>query len=145
MKHKIYKCGGTLRLKMYFFFSRKSLQRLSADYNKWKYQKKIMVLFGNFAQHGGRGGGLPDSQNFCKYTKSFLVYHIHSEALKHAFHTGGGNISSILSVLGPRQLSPGAQLSVFGRQIDGPRTVGLRGPTVQSPTVRGPKCLEPIT
>ena len=29
------------------------------------------------------GGGLPKSQNFCKFTKYFFVCQIHSEVLKH--------------------------------------------------------------
>ena len=54
-------------------------------------------LFGNFSQHGGGGESLPNSQNFCKFTKSFSVCPIHFEVLKHVLHTGGGNIWSILS------------------------------------------------
>ncbi len=55
------------------------------------------VLFGNFSQNGG-GGGHPNSQNFCKITKSFLACQIHPKMLKHVFHTGGSNIWSILSI-----------------------------------------------
>ena len=36
---------------------------------KERSQKKT-ILFGNFSQHGG---GLPKSQNFCKFTKYFFV------------------------------------------------------------------------
>ena len=39
-------------------------------------QKKYGICFGNFSQQGG-GGGLPNSQNFCKFTKSFLVCQIY--------------------------------------------------------------------
>ena len=53
-------------------------------------QKKITGLFGNFSQHGG--GGLLNSQNFCKFTKSFLVCQNHSEVLKHVLQWGGGDI-----------------------------------------------------
>ena len=41
-----------------------------------------IVLFGDFPQHWGWGGH-PNSQNFCRITKSFLECYIHSEALKH--------------------------------------------------------------
>ena len=54
-------------------------------------QKKITGLFGNFSQHRG-GGGLLNSQNFCKFTKSFLVCQNHSEVLKHVLQWGGGDI-----------------------------------------------------
>ena len=43
------------------------------------------------------GGGLPNSQNFCKLTKYFFVCQIHSEVLKHVLQRGGGDIWSILS------------------------------------------------
>ena len=36
-----------------------------------------------------RGGGLPNSQNFCKLTKYFFVCQIHSEVLKHVLQRGG--------------------------------------------------------
>ena len=36
--------------------------------------EKKTILFGNFSQHGG--GGLPKSQNFCKFTKYFFVCQI---------------------------------------------------------------------
>ena len=49
--------------------------------------KKKTILFGNFSQHGG--GGLPKSQNFCKFTKYFFVCQIHSEVLKHVLQMGG--------------------------------------------------------
>ena len=35
------------------------------------------------------GGGLPKSQNFCKFTKYFFVCQIHSEVLKHVLQRGG--------------------------------------------------------
>ena len=35
------------------------------------------------------GGGLPNSQNFCKLTKYFFVCQIHSEVLKHVLQMGG--------------------------------------------------------
>ena len=35
------------------------------------------------------GGGLPKSQNFCKFTKYFFVCQIHSEVLKHVLQMGG--------------------------------------------------------
>ena len=38
------------------------------------------------------GGGLPNSQNFCKLTKCFFVCQIHSEVLKHVLQRGGGDI-----------------------------------------------------
>ena len=53
-------------------------------------QRKKTILFGNFSQHGG--GGLPKSQNFCKFTKYFFVCQIHSEVLKHVLQRGGGDI-----------------------------------------------------
>ena len=49
--------------------------------------KKKTTLFGKFSQHGG--GGLPKSQNFCKFTKYFFVCQIHSEVLKHVLQMGG--------------------------------------------------------
>ena len=63
--------------------------------NKGPTQKKITGLFGNFSQHGG--GGLLNSQNFCKLTKCFFVCQIHSEVLKHVLQRGGGDIWSISS------------------------------------------------
>ena len=48
---------------------------------------KKTILFGNFSRHGG--GGLPKSQNFCKFTKYFFVCKIHSEVLKHVLQMGG--------------------------------------------------------
>ena len=53
-------------------------------------KKKLRDYLGIFPNMGG--GGLPNSQNFCKFTKSFLVCQIHFEVLKHVLHTGGGNI-----------------------------------------------------
>ena len=41
------------------------------------------------------GGGLPNSQNFCKFTKYFFVCQIHSEVLKHVLQMGGNDILSI--------------------------------------------------
>ena len=41
------------------------------------------------------GGGLPKSQNFCKFTKYFFVCQIHSEVLKHVLQMGGSDILSI--------------------------------------------------
>ena len=38
------------------------------------------------------GGGLPKSQNFCKFTKYFFVCQIHSEVLKHVLQRWGGDI-----------------------------------------------------
>ena len=38
--------------------------------------KKKTTFFGNLSQH--RGGGLPESQNFCKSAESFLACQIHS-------------------------------------------------------------------
>ena len=35
------------------------------------------------------GGGLPKSQNFCKFTKYFFVCQIHSEVLKHVLQMVG--------------------------------------------------------
>ena len=55
--------------------------------NKVRAQPKKTILFGNFSQHGG--GGLPKSQNFCKFTKYFFVCQIHSEVLKHVLQMGG--------------------------------------------------------
>ena len=55
--------------------------------DKVRCQKKKTILFGNFSQHGG--GGLPKSQNFCKFTKYFFVCQIHSEVLKHVLQMGG--------------------------------------------------------
>ena len=50
------------------------------------HSKKITGLFGNFSHIGG--GGLPNSQNFCKLTKYFFVCQIHSEVLKHVLQRG---------------------------------------------------------
>ena len=52
-------------------------------------QKKRYYL-GIFPNMGG--GGLPKSQNFCKFTKYFFVCQIHSEVLKHVLQRGGGDI-----------------------------------------------------
>ena len=52
-------------------------------------QKKRYYL-GIFPNNGG--GGLPKSQNFCKFTKYFFVCQIHSEVLKHVLQRGGGDI-----------------------------------------------------
>ena len=54
---------------------------------KVRFQKEKTILFGKFSQHGG--GGLPKSQNFCKFTKYFFVCQIHSEVLKHVLQMGG--------------------------------------------------------
>ena len=59
------------------------------------FQKKKRYFLGIFPK---RGGGHPNSQNFCKITKSFLACQIHPKVLKHVFHTGGSNIWSILSI-----------------------------------------------
>ena len=50
------------------------------------------IIWGFFPTWGGGS-----SQNFCKFTKSFLVCQIYFEVLKHVLHAGGGNIWSILS------------------------------------------------
>ena len=55
--------------------------------SKVRSQRKKTILFGNFSQHGG--GGIPKSQNFCKFTKYFFVCQIHSEVLKHVLQMGG--------------------------------------------------------
>ena len=47
-----------------------ALQKEEKD--KGHAQKEITGLFGNFSHIGGGGGGLPNSQNFCKLTKYFL-------------------------------------------------------------------------
>ena len=52
-------------------------------------QKKIRDYLGIFPN---MGGGLPKSQNFCKFTKYFFVCQIHSEVLKHVLQRGGGDI-----------------------------------------------------
>ena len=54
--------------------------------SKVRSQKKITGLFGNFSHIGG---GLPNSQNFCKLTKYFFVCQIHSEVLKYVLQRGG--------------------------------------------------------
>ena len=54
---------------------------------RYALKEKKTILFGNFSQHGG--GGLPKSQNFCKFTKYFFVCQIHSEVLKHVLQMGG--------------------------------------------------------
>ena len=56
---------------------------------RYALKKKKTILFGKFSQHGG---GLPKSQNFCKFTKYFFVCQIHSEVLKHVLPSGGGDI-----------------------------------------------------
>ena len=52
--------------------------------------KKKRYYLGIFPNMGG--GGLPKSQNFCKFTKYFFVCQIHSEVLKHVLQRGGGDI-----------------------------------------------------
>ena len=74
--------------------SKTSLASLSFRNDKVRSQRKKAILFGNFSQHGGRGG-LPKSQNFCKFTKYFFVCQIHSEVLKHVLQMGGSDILSI--------------------------------------------------
>ena len=49
---------------------------------KVRSQKKQRYYLGIFPN---MGGGLPKSQNFCKFTKYFFVCQIHSEVLKHAW------------------------------------------------------------
>ena len=49
--------------------------------------KKKRYYLGIFPNMGG--GGLPKSQNFCKFTKYFFVCQIHSEVLKHVLQMGG--------------------------------------------------------
>ena len=56
-------------------------------YIRYALIQKKTILFGNFSQHGR--GGLPKSQNFCKFTKYFFVCQIHSEVLKHVLQMGG--------------------------------------------------------
>ena len=63
--------------------------QMGMDSGKGDRPKKT-IFFGNFSQNGG--GGHPNSQNFCKITKSFLACQIHPKVLKHVFHTGGSNI-----------------------------------------------------
>ena len=60
---------------------------------RWDFQKKNGIFWEFFPK-----GGEPNSQNFCKITKSFLACQIHPKVLKHVFHTGGSNIWSILSI-----------------------------------------------
>ena len=52
-------------------------------------KKKLRDYLGIFPN---MGGGLLNSQNFCKFTKSFLVCQNHSEVLKHVLQWGGGDI-----------------------------------------------------
>ena len=54
---------------------------------RYALKEKKTILFGNFSQQGG--GGLPKSQNFCKFTKYFFVCQIHFEVLKHVLQMGG--------------------------------------------------------
>ena len=54
------------------------------------FKKKLRDYLGIFPNIGG--GGLLNSQNFCKFTKSFLVCQNHSEVLKHVLQWGGGDI-----------------------------------------------------
>ena len=86
-----YRCRYLLQSLKYFFIAisitaicAKSVKGRLDNQTKVRTQKKITVLFGNFSHRGG--GGLPNSQNFCKLTKYFFVCKIHSEVLKH----GGG-------------------------------------------------------
>ena len=55
--------------------------------HKVRSQKKERYYLGIFPTMGG--GGLPKSQNFCKFTKYFFVCQIHSEVLKHVLQMGG--------------------------------------------------------
>ena len=54
--------------------------------NKVRSQKKNDIIWEFFPTWGG---GLPKSQNFCKFTKYFFVCQIHSEVLKHVLQMGG--------------------------------------------------------
>ena len=56
---------------------------------RYALKKKIRHYLGIFPN---MGGGLPKSQNFCKFTKYFFVCQIHSEVLKHVLQRGGGDI-----------------------------------------------------
>ena len=53
---------------------------------RYAFKKKKRHYLGNFPN---MGGGLPKSQNFCKFTKYFFVCQIHSEVLKHVLQMGG--------------------------------------------------------
>ena len=56
--------------------------------HRYAVRKNYVIIWEFFPN---RGGGLLNSQNFCKLTKCFLCQ-IHSEVLKHVLHTEEGNI-----------------------------------------------------
>ena len=76
--------AGSSLLQLYF------CQSINLISRQGTLSKKNTTLFGNSSQHGGVG--LPNSQNFCKFTKYFFVCQIHSEVLKHVLQRGGGDI-----------------------------------------------------
>ena len=59
---------------------------------RYALEKKLRDYLGIFHIKGGKGGGLPNSQNFCKLTKCFFACQIHSEVLKHVLQRGGDDI-----------------------------------------------------
>ena len=52
--------------------------------------EKYGIFWEFFPKWGG--GGHPNSQNFCKITKSFLACQIHPKMLKHVLQRWGGDI-----------------------------------------------------
>ena len=63
---------------------------------RYAVKRKKRYYLGIFPNMGG--GGLPKSQNFCKFTKYFFVCQIHSEVLKHVLQRWGGDIWSICTL-----------------------------------------------
>ena len=49
------------------------------------------IIWEFFSNMGG-WWGLPNSQNFCKFTKYSFLCQIHYEVLKHVLQRGGGDI-----------------------------------------------------
>ena len=66
-------------------FKHKYLQVISI-WLRYAFKKKNDIIWEIFPTWGG---GLPKSQNFCKFTKYFFVCQIHSEVLKHVLQMGG--------------------------------------------------------
>ena len=73
------------------FWSSDFQKDIDTKLDKVRSQKKryYLGIFPNM------GGGLPKSQNFCKFTKYFFVCQIHSEVLKHILQMGRSEILSI--------------------------------------------------
>ena len=79
------------QLKQLWLSLREIVSAVESGVVRGVFQKGKRYFLGIFPERGG-GWGHPNSQNFCKITKSFLACQIHPKVLKHVFHTGGSNI-----------------------------------------------------